>query len=376
MATVAGVVFSITIVALALASTQYSSRVLRNFMRDRANQVVLGVFVGVYLYCLVVLRTISNHTVQFVPSLAVIVAVFLAVLASGFLIFFIHHISSSIQASETIAAITRETLKVMDQLFPEEAGAEHKKTINAQLPHGMAWFPLQATNLGYIQGADTAALIAFAKKNGTVIRMECMIGDFITSGRPLASLLSSRPPGHALIAEFNGIFAIGNYRTIDQDAAFGIRQLVDIALKALSPGINDVTTATICIDHLTALMERCAPRYLASLLRYDDVALRLIANRPDFETLLSLSFDQIREAATDNPDILLRLLEGLRHIASATHDMKRLHLLLKQVEAIEIFTLRHIESPLFLARFKAALAQSNQLFETRGIKHRHGTPKA
>ncbi len=125
MITVAGVVFSITIVALTLASSQYTSRILRNFMRDRANQVVLGVFVGIYTYCLLVLRTISSGSNgAFIPSLAVSGGVVLALVGIRFFVFFIHHIAASIQASEIIDAITRDTLMVIDRLFPEELGDE------------------------------------------------------------------------------------------------------------------------------------------------------------------------------------------------------------------------------------------------------------
>ena len=168
MITVAGVTFSITIVALALASSQYTSRILRNFMRDRANQTVLGVFVGVFAYCLVVLRTIrGGDEGAFVPSLAVLGALLLAFVAIGFLIFFIHHIAASIQATSIIAAVAGETLEAVDRLFPAEVGdaaTERPTPIKTASLAGHTWVTIPARKTGYIQAVDVDVLFDVARE--------------------------------------------------------------------------------------------------------------------------------------------------------------------------------------------------------------------
>lgn len=335
MATIAGVVFSITVVALQLSSTQYTSRVLRNFMRDGANQTVLGVFVGVYVYCLLVLRTISSGDAGFVPNAAVLGGVVLAVVAIGFFIFFIHHISSAIQASEIVAAITRETREAIEQFFPEEIGEDSDEhALPEAMPEHAGWLPVPAREMGYLQRIEGDTLLAFARQHGTVVRMECAIGEFIAPGRPLLSLaLPCRRPPEAT-REANDICAISTYRTIEQDPAFGLRQLVDIALKALSPSVNDTTTAVICIEHLTLLLCHCARRRAASVRRSDDGELRVIAKVVGFDRLVALSFGQILENSEHNTEVLFRLLVAIAQIARATGNRRRLQVLAAWLEAV------------------------------------------
>jgi len=359
MATVAGVVFSITIVALSLASTQYTSRVLRNFMRDRANQMVLGVFVGVYIYCLLVLRTVSDSDYEFVPSLSVLMAVVLAIVAIGFFIFFIHHTSSSIQASEIAASIAQETLNAIDRLFPDQLGQGSEREPEGALPEGTRWHPVPALSMGYIQGVEPEGLLDFAKKHSTVVRMECAIGEFIAPPRRLVSLALARQPDDALIDEVNQLYAVGSYRTIEQDAAFGIRQLVDIALKALSPGVNDTTTAVTCIEHLSALLARCARRSLAAAFRYDGDRLLVVARTTSFAELVDLSYSQILENAGGNTEVMLRLLLALEQIAHATDNRERLGVLRQHVRAVEDASRRSISTSAMLDRIQHMAARAH-----------------
>lgn len=352
MATVAGVVFSITIVALALTSSQYTSRALRNFMRDRSTQVVLGVFVGLYIYCLLVLRTVSGGEWAFQPAASVLGAVILAIVAIGFFIYFIHHISSSIQASEIAASITRETIDSIERLFPNEIGEDPDETAIADIPANLEWFAVAASGMGYIQGVDPEALLEYAQKHRTVLRMERGVGEFVTPGRPLASLALSKPPDQSVIDGLNEIYAIGSYRTIGQDAAFGIRQLVDISLKALSPGINDTTTAVTCIEHLSYLLVRCAERAMPAPCRYDKDGLRVIAKGPSFEYLLNLSFNQILENAEANTEILIRVLIAIEQIAQVTQSGQRKRLLERQIREIEEIARRSVKSGFAMQRIE------------------------
>jgi uncharacterized membrane protein len=321
MITVAGVVFSITIVVLSLASSQYTSRVLRNFMRDRGNQTVLGVFVGIFAYCLVVLRTIrGGDEGAFVPSIAVLGGVVLAFVGIGFLVYFIHHIATAIQASSILAAAAAETLRTVDRLFPDAMGDETKDEESDPVPHEdrseRKWRPVPAGRSGYIQLADDRALLEAAHAGDTVVRMERSIGEFVIEGGALAAV-EVKPAGEGGIdlERLAGAFTIGRQRTVDQDAAYGIRQIVDVALKALSPGINDSTTAVMCVDYLTAILARVAGRRIPSPLRTRDGTLRVIARGPTFGTLMDEAFDQIRQHSGGNVAVLARLIWALRFLS-------------------------------------------------------------
>ena len=334
MITVVGVTFSITVVALALASSQYTSRILRNFMRDRANQSVLGVFVGVFAYCIVVLRTIRGPDAgNYVPALAVLVAMLLAFVAIGFLIFFIHHIASSIQATSIIRAAMLETNGAIDRLFPQEVGTAAVKSEREEMPSVGTWATIAARRTGYLQGIDGDDLFRVACDRGVVVRMERSIGEFVIEGSPLAAV-AGRDADEGLVLEINAAYTVGTDRTVHQDSGYGIRQIVDIALKALSPGINDTTTAVNAIDALAAILARLAGREIESPYRSDKGAVRLITRGPTFVGLLAEALDQIRQNADRNVAILVRLVEVIEILSHRTDDPRRLQALRRQRELI------------------------------------------
>lgn len=360
MMTVVGVTFSMTLVTLALASSQYTSRVLRNFMRDRVTQVVLGIFAGIFTYCLIVLRTIrGGDEGAFVPNLAVSVGVVLAICGIGVLIFFIHHIASSIQASSIIASVANETLSAVDRLFPSRLGqglTDDEKDQSLLPLADRHWQAIPACKNGYIQSVDNAALLRLAGEHQTIVRMEHSIGEFVVQDTPLVSLALDGPPDRELIAELQAACSIKLYRTVEQDAGFGIRQLVDIALHALSSGVNDTTTAVICVDYLTAILARLASRNIPSSHRYVEGELRVIAIGPTFASLVAESFDQVRESAKGNMAIMLQMLGALRTIASQTSSPSRCLVLREQAQRIAELAGRTIASPHDLERFESSLA--------------------
>lgn len=345
MSTIAGVVFSVTIVALTLASSQYSPRLLRNFMRDRANQIVLGVFVGVYVYCLMVLKTIrSGDDISFVPSIAVLVGLLSAMVAMGFFIFFIHHISTAIQASEIAAAITHETLATIDRTFTSQSRATHEEPpINTH--SDCIWQSVPSNQIGYIQSVDNDALFSLACECKTTIRMEHKIGDFVGTGQVLVSILQDEAPAKEVIDEVNHFFAIGSYRTIEQDIAFGLRQLVDIALKALSPSINDTTTAVTCIEHLTVLLSHCTQRLLPQACRYDKNLLRVMFRSIHFPDLVDLSYRQILDNSLSNAEMIAQLLRSIERVAQSTDHLPHLAELKKWAVTIEEASRGHFSNP-------------------------------
>lgn len=338
MMTVVGVTFSMILVTLTLASSQYTSRILRNFVRDRVTQVVLGLFAGIYAYCLVVLRTIRGGDLdEFVPSLAVTVAVIIATGGIGILIFFIHHIATSIQASSIIASVAGETLGTIDRLFPEKLG-EDAGEARPDEPDGVperTWQAVPALRSGYIQSLDNGTLLRVAMDKKIIIRMERGIGSFVVADTPLVSISQKEAPDDGLIAELQNAYGIDRHRTVEQDAGFGIRQLVDMALRALSPGINDTTTAVMCVDYLTAILSRLATRDIPSSLRYEEGELRVMAVGPSFESLVAESFDQIRNSAEGNLAIMLRMLGALDTIASLTGSVERRQVLSQQAQFLE-----------------------------------------
>ncbi|MGH7510423.1 MAG: DUF2254 domain-containing protein [Gemmatimonadales bacterium] len=334
MITVAGVAFSITIVSFALASSQYTSRILRNFMRDRGNQTVLGTLLGIFAYCLVVMRTIrGGDEGAFVPSLAVLVAVLLALVAVGVLVYFIHHIAASIQASSIIQAAAQETTHAVDRLYPADASEPPVPVPAATEPARQDWATVPAHATGYVQSIDEEALVAIACELETVVRMERGVGEFLIEGAPLVALAGKRPD-RAYTRKLNAAYTVGRYRTVREDAAYGIGQIVDVALKALSPGMNDPTTAIICIDHLAAVLVRLAPRRVERSHRYEAGQLRVIIRAPTFPSLVAQAFEQIRQNAEGNAAVLTRLLEILATIAAHTREPDRIGALGVQADAI------------------------------------------
>lgn len=309
MITVTGVTFSITIVALALASSQYTPRILRNFMRNRTNQFVLGFFVGVFAYCLIVLRTIrgGGETI-FIPSLAIIVGVVLALASMGVLIGFIHHIASSIQADQIISTATRETIAGMRKFFPDDLADATEEEISSSSGKENGE-PIPSDKTGFVQQANIDGLFRFAQEHDGLVRMECGVGEFIVERSPLVTFVSKKSPDREAIASLNRCYEIGDSRTIEQDPTFGIRQRVDIALKALSPGINDTTTAVSCVEHLGAVLAAVASQKILTRTRSDEIGLRVVGRQPTFAYLVAEAFDQIRGSAKGNPAVMITCCE-------------------------------------------------------------------
>ncbi len=351
MITVASLTFSLTISTLAAASSQYTSRVIRNFMRDRVNQFVLGYFVGLFAYCLVVLRTIrSGDETAFVPALAVMGGLLLALLSIGVLIYFIHHVAESIQVGIILRRVTNETLNAIDDLFPADEGEPATATRAAPGPRpgaiaaspdddahgGHRWHAIPAQQFGYVQSLDAKGLLAKAAENDAVVRMSADIGSFVTPAGSICEIAMAAPPGDELVAELRETFDIGAARTIEQDAAFGIRQIVDIALKALSPGINDTTTGVMCVEHLAAVLETLAARSIPDRFRAEDGTVRLIASGRSFDVLTGLCLNQIRQSASGNTAVMLALLRAIQAAGRQTSDYARRRTLSRHANLIAI----------------------------------------
>jgi uncharacterized membrane protein len=215
----------------------------------------------------------------------------------------------------------------------------------------------------YIQNVDNDGLLRLARDRKTIVRMECGIGEFVVQDTVLASLALEEPPDQETIAALNASYSISSYRAVDQDPDFGVRQIVDIALKALSPGINDTSTAVICVDYVTVILARLAPRKLPVLRRYEEGELRVIAMAPTFEHLLVEAFDQIRRNAEGNVSVMSRMLGALDAIASLTDSPRRRRALREQVQRIAELADRAINSAHDRVRIEGRLTHAREAIE-------------
>jgi len=219
---------------------------------------------------------------------------------------------------------------------------------------------------GYIQNVDNAALLRLARDRKTIVRMEYGIGEFVVRDTLLASVALKDPPDQETIAALQATFSISSHRTVEQDAAFGIRQIVDVALKALSPGIIDTTTAVTCVDYLTAILARIAPRQIPPSRRYEDGELRVIAKGPSFESLLAESFDQIRSIAKGDVVIMSRMLGAFQTLAGLIAGPNRRRALLDQVQWVAEAAERTVDSAHVRARINAQIARVREALEADG----------
>ncbi len=342
MMTIAGVVFSMTLVALTLASSQFGPRLLRNFMSDTSNQVVLGTFVATFLYCLLVLRTVRHAEEDaFVPHLSVTLGVLFAIVSMGVLIYFIHHVSVSIQADEIVSRVSAELIEGIDRLFPEHVGRAAPATAADAAPADLpAAFerearPVAAIGDGYVQFIDADVLIRLAAGENLILRLEKRPGHYVSGGRTLALVWPGDRVDEKLTAKVNEAIILGNQRTPAQDIEFALSQLVEIAVRALSPGVNDPFTAIRCVDRLGSALCRLAGRATPSPFRRDKQNhLRVIAPPVTFPAIVEAAFNQIRQNARTSAAVTIRLLETTTVIAGCVQRPEDRAALRRQAEII------------------------------------------
>ena len=315
--TVAGVVFSIIIVVMSLASSQFGPRILRNFMRDRVNQFVLGTFVATFIYCLMVLRTIREPDVGgFLPHLSVTTAVVLAVVSLAVLVYFIHHVAAAIQAPNVIANVARELDSIIDRLFPG-GRAQQQSNGHPEALDDADSAVIEAAESGYLQAVDTDLLLEQAAARDARIRLLRRPGHFITAGTPVARVSPAAALDAKVAKKVNAAMIIGAYRTPTQDVEFAIHQLVEIAVRALSPAINDPFTAMTCLDWLGAALRRLAEIEMPTEHRFAVGGhTRVTMPATTFAGVCDAAFNQIRQHGRRDVAVTLRLLETLAAVAS------------------------------------------------------------
>lgn len=342
MITIAGVVFSMTLVALSLASSQLGPRLLRTFMRDTTTQVVLGVFVASFLYCLLVLRTIRRvEEIAFVPHLSVTLGVLFAVGSVGVLIYFIHHVSVSIQANEIVARVSKELIEGIDRLYPQDLG-QASRHMPREAPEAsfLDAFdrearPIGARGDGYLQFIDEESLIALTMTEDVIIRLGHRPGQYVVAHSPICLVWPGNRVTEQLVDQLKSVFVLGNQQTASQDIEFAVNQLVEIAVRALSPGINDPFTAIACVDRLGSALCRLATRDTPSPYRYDSQnQLRVIAPANTFPLITDAAFNQIRQYGRSSAAVTIRLLETIAVVAGFAHRQEDRAALRRHVEMI------------------------------------------
>jgi uncharacterized membrane protein len=378
--TVVGVVFSITIVALTLASQQFGPRMMRNFVRDLGNQFTLGVFVGTFVYAVLALGSITSEPRgDFVPHLSITVAEALLLVDLAVLIYFIHHIAKTIQLPEVIASIARDLMRAIDDEFPDQSDDEPGSAPAAGPGRSVEEIQqlvetrgavVPASTSGYLQFVSYTNLVEVAMQTDSVIRLNYRPGHFLVAGHPVASVWpqgAAQQVSHQLAAAH----ITGPHRTLMQDPVFAIDQLVEIAIRALSPAVNDTFTALTCIDWLSAGLSRVSTRELVEgVYRDKNGRVRLIESDPSYARMVDRAFDKIRQAAQGMPAVLIRLLAAIAAIMHDTVSAEQRRVLRRQADMIYREAQRSVTEPNDLAdireRYELAAGGGDQPSQNGG----------
>ncbi len=313
---VVGVVFTIIMVPLSIAASQFGPRLLRTFLRDSGTQVTLGVFTSTFIFCMVVLLQLSHGSKQPLPQISVNVALLLGLISFGTLIYFINHIAVSMQAPVVVAKVSKELHVAISHDLPDTldnaAGVSSSNEYNL-LPDPQALHSVAlAKKSGYLQVRDDDALLRLAEKRNLVFKLLYEPGNFVTEGRPLVQIWPGKNDD-SLNEAINAAFVPGIQRTLVQDVTFGINELVEVAIRAMSPAINDPFTAITCLDWIgSALCRICVRRFPKALLFDNKEQLRIIRSPVTFTDLANAAFNQIREYGRGSTAVTLRLMETIQ----------------------------------------------------------------
>ena len=328
--TVVSIVFAILLMTLTLASMQFSPRIIVSFSRDRVTQWTLGIFLGTFLYCMAALPTAHSLPHPFAPVATVLGAMVLALACVGLLLFFIHHISQAISVNHIVDRIAEETEAMIDEIMPRPHRVNDRQAAETLRPNPSEVAVLSHDS-GYIRFVDMRRLVALAKHYHVSIRVLRRVGHFVPAGIPLMMVSKRNRLSPEGAAELLAAFDFGPTRTLQQDVEFGVLQIVDVALRAISPAVNDPTTAINCVDQLSRILIRFASREPPEELLYDPPGIvRTSIGWIDFVRLLETAFEQIRMYAKTDVAVSLRLLRALGDIAASTPDAEFHRILVEQ----------------------------------------------
>ena len=327
--TVIGTVFSITIVALQLGASQFTPRVLRQFTGDRVNQAVLAVFIGTFTYSILVLRTVRDETpslAAFVPFVSVTAAITMSLVCIVMLIVFIHHMTRQMQVAFILERATEDALRNIDNWFreditpmPQRAQHQFEDVVGHQV---------HSTSTGYLQHYDYDHLVNVARTHRLTVRILVPMGAYLNRQQPIAQIWVEPDEDTDVDLEgaadaLRGAFVTGTERTLHADLPLGVRQIADIALKALSPGINDPTTATQAIDRLSEVLVHAGRLEQPARIHYIDNRPAVFLPRVGFDELTYIAFTQIRHYGKADLVVMLHLAHTIERIASLVQHKNR-----------------------------------------------------
>lgn len=357
MITVVSVTFSVTVVALSVASQHFGPRLLNNFMRDKAAQLVLGTFIGTFAYCLAVLRTVigeGDNLTVFVPHLAVTGAVALTLASVGMLIYYVHHVSASIQIAQITLAVTNDLERAIERLYPEPLGERPPVPAGADTPPPDAAV-VTATGNGYVEAVDAEEVMELAEKHDVRLWLVRTPGEFVTRHTTLAHVHPPPADVEAFRRELNDVFRLAADRTPEQDAGFPVQQLVEVALHALSPGINEPYTAITCLHRLGQGLALLAGREMPPTARADrDGQLRVFAEPRTFSRLLAEAMDPLRRHAAGNLSVAVHMMKVLEMLAGQARRSEDHAALADQADRLRETVEKHAEFESDRARIREA----------------------
>jgi len=327
--TVVSIVFAILLMTLTLASMQFSPRIIVSFVQDRVTQWTLGIFLGTFLYCMAALPAARSLPHPFAPVFTVMGAMLLAVACVGWLLFFIHHISRAISVNHIVARIAADTIAMIDEMMP---WPHRHDRLESEPAAGSTWETTVSSDVsGYIRFVDRKRLVGLAKDYRVKINVLRRVGHFVPAGVPLLAVSKGGRLTPEGIEDLRGAFDFGPTRTLQQDVEFGVLQIVDIALKAISPAVNDPSTAINCVDQLSAIMIRFASREPPEAVLYDPPGtVRVTIPWIGLDRLLEAAFEQIRMYSKSDVAVSLRLLRALGDIAATTPDTEYRQMLIER----------------------------------------------
>ncbi len=376
MMTITGVVFSISVVTLTLAANQFGAKILRNYLSDSRNKVVLGLFVGSFLYGLVVLASIDSASDSRIPALAFMISLLLTLAAIAALIYFINNISTSIQADIVIAEIGKNLAASVEHNLPsgialEEAEARSRWEIAT---HAAPRSDVLAPKSGYVEYIDYEALLEHSHRAGYHIEIHARAGDFIVKGNPLATIYSDTDTQRDAAVERH--ISLGTQRTNVQDLEYAIMQLLQIAQRALSPGINDSLTAIACIDWFcAALAQMSRHRFQPGYQLDPDGTVRLKLHPFDFAGAANAVFNPLRQNSRDNEMVTIRLLDGIASIMRVARHADYLKLLHKHAGLVYEHVGKTFPDDPDVADIASRYALCESLFQERLREVRAGGPQ-
>jgi uncharacterized membrane protein len=319
--TVVSIVFAILLMTLTLASMQFSPRIIVSFAKDRVTQWTLGIFLGTFCYCTAALPAARLLPQPFAPVATVMGAMLLALACVAWLLFFIHHISQAISVSHIVDRIATETEVMIDEMMPSPHPLN--PLAHSHLLEPNTWeTPFQSPKSGYIRFIDTRRLVTLAKSYQVKVQVVRRVGQFVPAGTPLFMIYRGDRISPDQREELIDTVDLGPSRTLQQDVEFGVLQIVDIALKAISPAVNDPSTGVSCVDQLSRILIRFAARKMPAALLYDPPGI-VRASVPwiDFDGILTSAFEQIRLYSKADIAVSLRMLRALGDIAGTTGDI-------------------------------------------------------